>query len=143
MLNMKTPSLIPLDIQLEAACTLRVRDIEAILNSRGFNECVMPSSLSLKDYKHLFVFSADDLLQYLERQPNVCQRLLMDSYDKRYSPSTFIEEWEGKYRVGWYEDARREVQVFEKFAEAATDYVLFSLGLPRLSSSVQVNQSFE
>jgi hypothetical protein len=65
----------------------------------------------------------------------IAHRLLLESYDKRYSPSTFITEQGEAYLVGWlssrsgYQCQRR----FSKLADAATDYLLFSLGKGRWS----------
>jgi len=58
----------------------------------------------------------------------------MESYDKRFSPSSFIvEEGVGLFRVGWYStDLGYEcVKDFSSLADAATDYLLFSLGKGR------------
>jgi hypothetical protein len=54
------------------------------------------------------------------------------SYDKRYTPSSFVEEVGERFRVGWYRDAREAVQVFDTLAEAVTDYLLLSFGKGRL-----------
>jgi hypothetical protein len=73
----------------------------------------------------------------LEAHPETCSPLLLDSYDKRYSPSTFIEEWQDKFRVGWVPGGQNpitQIRVFTSFAEAAADYVLFSWGFPRLTA---------
>lgn len=60
----------------------------------------------------------------------------MDCGDKRYSPSTFIENQGDKYIVGLYDPeslpSNQDVLYFETIEEAVTDYVLFSLGMPRL-----------
>ena len=70
---------------------------------------------------------------YLRRNPGTADRLLSESYDKRYSPSTFISERGDGYVVGWhsskasYDYSRR----FSNLADAATDYLLFSLGKGR------------
>jgi hypothetical protein len=79
-----------------------------------------------------------DLIQYLKAHPETCTALLLGSYDKRYSPSTFIEEWkDNQYRVGWVTSAGNpliiQIRVFSSFAEATADYVLFSWSFPRLT----------
>lgn len=58
---------------------------------------------------------------------------LNESYDKRYTPSTFIEEKGNCFRVGWFTKKATYhcVQEFSTLAEAATDYLLFSLGKGR------------
>ena len=81
-------------------------------------------------------FTASDLIRYLEAHPETCKALLLDSYDKHYSPSTYIEEWQNKFRVGWVPSGQspiNQIRVFTSFAEAAADYVLFSWNFPRLT----------
>ena len=59
--------------------------------------------------------------------------LLHESYVKRYTPSSFITERSGSYQVGWF-SKRAEymfVRQFSNLADAATDYLLFSLGKGR------------
>jgi hypothetical protein len=60
-------------------------------------------------------------------------RLLAESYDKRYSPSTFIAEEGDEYRVGWYSNGYQCEKRFTNLADAAADYLLFSLGRKRWS----------
>jgi hypothetical protein len=87
--------------------------------------------------KHYFNFSAEDLIAYLKEHPDTCRALLLNSYDKRWTPSTFIEEWHNnQYRVGWVpsgENAINQIRVFSDFTEATADYVLFSWKYPRLT----------
>jgi hypothetical protein len=45
--------------------------------------------------------------------------VLQQSYDKRYTPSTFIEETDSGYRVGWYDHGHKHLQHFTDFFEAA------------------------
>jgi hypothetical protein len=87
--------------------------------------------------KH-FTFSVDELLSFLKVHPETCKTLLYDSYDKRYSPSTFIEEIKnGEYRVGWVTRNENplitQIRVFPTPWEATADYVLVSWGFPRLT----------
>lgn len=58
------------------------------------------------------------------------RRGLNESYDKRFTPSSFIEKQGKVFRVGWFtNDAKyRCVQEFSNLADAATDYLLFSPG---------------
>jgi hypothetical protein len=73
------------------------------------------------------------IAEYFQDSLPTAERLLLESYDKRYVPSTFIEKVDGGFRVGWF-SARYEyecVREFSKLADAATDYVLFSLGKGR------------
>jgi hypothetical protein len=79
---------------------------------------------------------ADRLVSHLHAHPEICEQLLLASYNKRFSPSTFIEErGDGIYWVGWvpHFGKIKHIRAFNSFAQAATDYVLFSWGLPRLS----------
>lgn len=59
--------------------------------------------------------------------------LLAEAYDKRYSPSTFIAEEGDEYRVGWYSNGYQCEKRHTSLADAATDYLLFSLGRERWS----------
>jgi hypothetical protein len=86
---------------------------------------------SVRAISHL---SGHVIAEYFRENPSVASQLLTESYDKRYSPSTFIaEEGEG-YRVGWYSDGYKYEKRFTNLADAATDYVLFSLGRERWSA---------
>jgi hypothetical protein len=76
---------------------------------------------------------ASDIAQYFREHPEVARDLLNESCDKRFSPSSFIAEQGGGFRVGWLtRDAKYQcVQEFSNLADAATDYLLFSLGKDR------------
>ena len=74
-----------------------------------------------------------EIARYFREHPEVADCLLGESYDKRYTPSTFIQQEGGKFRVGW--STRNAtylcVQEFPSLTDAATDYLLFSLGKSR------------
>jgi hypothetical protein len=72
-----------------------------------------------------------DIAAYFRAHPLTAERLLNESYDKRFTPSTFIEEHGSGFRVGWYSKERGCVREFSSLADAATDYLLFSLGKGR------------
>jgi len=75
-----------------------------------------------------------DIASYFREHPETARALLSESYDKRFTPSTFIvEEGNGLFRVGWFtRDANYKcVKEFSDLADAATDYLLFSLGKRR------------
>lgn len=72
-----------------------------------------------------------EIAKYFRDNPQTAERLLAESYDKRFTPSAFIEEESGGFRVGWYSKQRECVREFSNLADAATDYVLFSLGRGR------------
>ena len=59
--------------------------------------------------------------------------MLSESYDKRYSPSTFIMEQGDGFLVGWVSSRAGHLaeRQFSNLADAATDYLLFSLGKGR------------
>jgi hypothetical protein len=76
---------------------------------------------------------AQEIAKYFREHPEVADALLRESYDKRHTPSTFMREKGNSFRVGWFTDkATYEcVQEFHALADAATDYLLFSLGKGR------------
>jgi hypothetical protein len=74
------------------------------------------------------------IADYFREHPETARALLGESCDKRYTPSTFItENGDGSFTVGWItRNAQSEcVREFQSLAEAATDYLLFSLGKSR------------
>jgi hypothetical protein len=75
-----------------------------------------------------------DIAKYFREFPDVAQRLLHESYDKRYTPSTFIKEDAVGFSVGWVPRGHPGLECVRQFsdlADAATDYLLFSLGKGR------------
>jgi hypothetical protein len=74
-----------------------------------------------------------EIAAYFRSDPLTAKRLLAESNDKRYSPSSFIAEEGDEYRVGWWSKQRRYecVRNFSDLADAATDYLLLSLGRGR------------
>ena len=76
---------------------------------------------------------AAEVARYFREHPEIAGALLSESYDKRFTPSSFIEERGDGFRVGWFTtDAKYLcVQEFATLADAATDYLLFSLGKGR------------
>jgi hypothetical protein len=84
-----------------------------------------------------------EIAKYFCEHPGIAKALLGESYDKRYTPSTFISEnGDGAFRVGWFtRDAQYEcVKEFQNLADAATDYLLFSLGKSRWTPSESQSQ---
>lgn len=77
-----------------------------------------------------------DIAVYFRNRPETAKDLLQESYDKRYSPTSFITEESGGFSVGWYSRrlGRESVRQFSNLADAATDYLLFSLGKGRWNS---------
>lgn len=76
---------------------------------------------------------AGDIAKFFREHPEIAGALLGESYDKRFTPSSFIEEKGNLFRVGWFtRNAKYQcVQEFSTLADAATDYLLFSLGKGR------------
>ncbi len=91
-----------------------------------------PQTSDLADLGALATLAPCDLVAHFEMNPQTAERVLLQSYDKRYSPSTFIEETETGYQVGWFDHERKHLQHFTELAEAAADYLLFSFGRGRL-----------
>jgi len=135
-------SQLSLEIQLQAVCMphIPIKSYDVLISFLPSLKLWNPKLGSNKMYKervkkHL-TFTAIELIKYLEIHPETCKALLNDSYDKRYTPSTFIEEWQNKYRVGWVPNGQNpinQIRVFSSFAEATADYVLFSWDFPRLT----------
>ena len=92
---------IPLSIQFEAACAaVSVHDrrkVAKILRGYGYLFWVLSHDKHLKNY---LSFTPTELLDYFKQHPDVCQKLVLDSSDKRFSPSTFIQPEGDKYIVG-------------------------------------------
>jgi hypothetical protein len=77
---------------------------------------------------------APEIAAHFRKDPGLARQLLDDSYDKRFTPSSFItEESSGGFSVGWFSVPRGYecVKRFSNLADAATDYLLFSSGNPR------------
>lgn len=132
---------LPLEIQLTLVCLPDLRELcEMIASVLPELKKWDPKYESFTEYKeHVkehFNFSANELIKHLEANPETCKVLIGDSYDKRYTPSTFIELRQNKYRVGWVsggDNSINQIRAFSNFAEATADYVLFSWGFQRLT----------
>lgn len=117
------------EIELQAACTCETREAKELLKQ---NTSWLKRVFDLTD-KPNFRFTEYQLLSYLRHRPELCNKILQLSYDKRSTPSTFVEEYQDKYRVGWFDKDRAQVKVFDKLHDAVTDFVLFSWGMKRLN----------
>ena len=91
-----------------------------------------PQTAGLEDYAAVAKRPPAVIVGFFRSDPDASKRVLTQSYDKRFTPSTFLEEADGGFRVGWFDGSRQHVQQFTEFAEAATDYLLFSFGRGRL-----------
>jgi hypothetical protein len=96
----------------------------------GFPKGFSVQRIGIAEASYLTDLPPDQIAAYFRRNPGPADRLLSESSDKRYSPSTFITEQGDGYLVGWF--SRREGYLaqrqFSNLADAATDYLLFSLG---------------
>jgi len=71
---------------------------------------------------------------FFREHPGIAEALVSESCDKRFSPSTYItQNGDRSYTVGWYPRVNRRQfdRDFDQLADAATDYVLFTLGKGR------------
>jgi len=87
----------------------------------------------LGDFAALAAKTPADIVAHFRANAQEAQKVLWQSYDKRYTPSTFIEEKGKGYSVGWYDQGYAHVRRFDDFAEALADYLLFSFGKGRLT----------
>ena len=96
----------------------------------GFPEGFRVQHIGISSAMAVSELPAADIAKYFREHPEVSGALLGESYDKRYSPSTFIEEKDHQFRVGWFtrNATYHCVQEFATLEDAATDYLLFSLG---------------
>jgi hypothetical protein len=76
--------------------------------------------------------SLEDLVAALEKNPLLCDQVLNQSGDKRYTPSTFIQQAGEIFHVGWFDNQYRSVRTFSRREWAVADYLLFSFGKGRL-----------
>jgi len=83
--------------------------------------------------KDLASLPAAEISRRFRDWPWIAKDLLNESYDKRYTPSTFIKENEDGFSVGWFSSKLgcECVKEFSNLADAATDYLLFSRGKGR------------
>ena len=89
----------------------------------------------LAEFESVATLSPTDLVAYFSANPQAARRVLQQSYDKRYSPSTFIEETHGGYQVGWFDRDRAHLVHFTELEQAVADYLLFSFGRGRLRTT--------
>ncbi|HLX82720.1 MAG TPA: hypothetical protein VKR59_02410 [Terriglobales bacterium] len=99
----------------------------------GFPEGFSVQRIGISSAIAVSELPAGDISHYFREHPDIAGALLGESYDKRYTPSTFFEEKGNRFRVGWFTRNATYlcVQEFSTLADAATDYLLFSLGKGR------------
>lgn len=103
------------------------------MKSDGFPEGFKVQRIGVKAAMALSDLPSSEIARHLRECPETARDLLRESGDKRFTPSSFITEQGGRFRVGWFtRNAKYEcVQEFSNLADAATDYLLFSLGKAR------------
>ena len=97
----------------------------------GFPEGFRVQRIGVTSAVALSDLPGTEIAKYFREHPGTAKALLGESYDKRCTPSTFISEnGDGSFRVGRFtRDAQYErIKEFQNLADAATDYLLFSLG---------------
>ena len=102
-------------------------------NREGFPPDFAVQKIRNTKAKAVSRLTASEIAAYFLQHPSVAQELLIESSDKRFSPSTFLSEQGDEYSVGWFSrTAGFQCETrFTNLADAATDYVLFSLGKGR------------
>jgi hypothetical protein len=102
-------------------------------NPEGFPEGFKVQRIGITAAMAISERPASEIAKYFREHPEIAGALLGESSDKRFTPSSFVEERSNVFRVGWFtRDARyASVQEFSTLADAATDYLLFSLGKAR------------
>jgi hypothetical protein len=99
----------------------------------GFPEGFKVQRIRISPAMAISGLPASEIANYFREHPEIAGALMGESYDKRFTPSTFILETGNRFAVGWFtRDAKYEsVREFSTLADAATDYLLFSLGKGR------------
>lgn len=86
----------------------------------------------LSTFHAIAVKSVNEIVSHFRRNSASARNLVAHSCDKRFTPSTYLEEVNGGYEVGWYDKSRSHYRQYSDLAEAAADYLLFSFGRGRL-----------
>ncbi len=133
----------PINILLKAACNYYpynvIKELEKFkhndLLSVGwgyFNKEIINDIENRKNMNNLFVFTNDELVQYLRTNKDLCEKIFNESYDKRITRSTFIQENKGKFEVGIYDNEYKELKIWDYLFVGVADYILLTWGLGRL-----------
>lgn len=111
-------------------------------NETGIPEDFTPQHIGIAVAKGLADLAVSAIVEYFRENPDMASRLLAESYDKRFTPSSFIAEEGERFKVGWFSRRCRYecVQEFATLADAATDYFLLSLGRGRWTPENLPNQ---
>jgi hypothetical protein len=71
--------------------------------SDGFPEGFRIQTVGVAAAKAISELPPSEIVTYFREHPETARALLMESCDKRFSPSSFItEKGSGLFRVGWY-----------------------------------------
>jgi hypothetical protein len=102
-------------------------------NREGFPPDFVVQRIRNTEAKAVSHLTASEIAAFFLQNPSVAEELLIESLDKRFSPSTFLSEDGDQYSVGWFSRTAgfQCEKRFTNVAHAATDYVLFSLGKGR------------
>jgi hypothetical protein len=130
---------IPVEIQLKEVCSCNAHTTYECLHK--YLPTLKPWRMWFESFQKFqsrvssnFTFTNPQLIEYLEKHPEICKDVFDSSSDKRYSPATFMSIKQGLYLVGLHTYKNENVRKFSKFHEAIADYVLYSWNLPRLSA---------
>jgi hypothetical protein len=99
----------------------------------GFPKEFRIQQIGISAAKAISELPGSEIAAFLRKHPETAKALLSESYDKRFTPSSFIEEEGDGFKVGWFTRAAKYecVQEFSDLADAAADYLMFSLGKGR------------
>jgi hypothetical protein len=99
----------------------------------AFPQGFKPQRIGIPEAKTIADLPPAAIVEYFHEYRDLAERLLTESYDKRFTPSSFIQQKGAVFGVGWFSrESRYEcVQEFTALADAATDYLLLSLGKGR------------
>lgn len=123
---------IPKSVLLDSFCNYYPRNVIEKLKEWNLDNTQIDNILNREDVDQIFAFSKNDLLEYLKSNEDISDRVINESYDKRFTPSTFISEEKNKYKVGFFNGTKVSVRTWKNKYEAVTDYLLFSWNLDRL-----------
>ncbi len=123
---------IPKNRLLQAFCNYYPINLINSLKDFKLSKEIIDNIDNRKDLNNFFLFSNKDLRDYLKLNIEECNKLLVESYNKRSSPSTFISEIDSGFKVGYFDKKEIDVKIWDNIIDATADYLLLSWGLDRL-----------
>ena len=123
---------IPNEILLQAFCNYYSKNAIEILNHWNLSKKQKSQIEKKIEVDKVFAFSKKELLNYLKRNNNLCDKVIIESYDKRSTSSTFISEKDRNYIVGFYDNGEKEIKKWREKHIAVADYLLLSWNLNRI-----------